>query len=95
MIVESGKEMAELQIPSQLFAEDLSRSLFAVASDDLHPVMNGVYFDYNAGNLTIVATDGRKLVRNRVLTLSADTPLFIHPSPEAGNSSQAGARQDR
>ena len=61
MIVESGKEMAELQIPSQLFAEDLSRSLFAVASDDLHPVMNGVYFDYNADNLTIVATEGRKL----------------------------------
>ena len=95
MIVESGKEMAELQIPSQLFAEDLSRSLFAVASDDLHPVMNGVYFDYNADNLTIVATDGRKLVRNRVLTLSADTPSsFILPQKPAALLKQVLAKTD-
>ena len=95
MIVESGKEMAELQIPSQLFAEDLSRSLFAVASDDLHPVMNGVYFDYNADNLTIVATDGRKLVRNRVLTLSADTPSsFILPQKPATLLKQVLAKTD-
>ena len=95
MIVESGKEMAELQIPSQLFAEDLSRSLFAVASDDLHPVMNGVYFDFNADNLTIVATDGRKLVRNRVLTLNADTPSsFILPQKPAALLKQVLAKTD-
>lgn len=42
--------------------------------------MGGVYFDLNADNLAVVATDGHKLVRNRILTIKSDVPAsFILP----------------
>ena len=63
---------------------NLNRSLFATAQDELRPVMNGVYFDLTAEALAIVATDGQKLVRNRVLNIKSETPSsFILPKKPA------------
>ena len=63
---------------------NLNRSLFATAQDELRPVMNGVYFDLTAEALAIVATDGQKLVRNRVLNIKSETPSsFIMPKKPA------------
>lgn len=85
MIADSDDEMSELSIPSALLAEDIARSLFATSQDEIHPVMGGVYFDLTTDNLTIVATDGRKLVRNRIMTISADEEpaSFILPQKPA------------
>ena len=63
---------------------NITRSLFATAQDDLRPVMNGIYFDLNANGLAIVASDGHKLVRNRILNINSDTPAaFILPKKPA------------
>lgn len=85
MISDSDEELSELNIPSALLAEDISRSLFATSQDEIHPVMEGIYFDLTADNLTIVATDGRKLVRNRIMSISADDApaSFILPQKPA------------
>lgn len=85
LIQDADGEMSELRINSLLLAEDISRSLFATSQDEIHPVMGGVYFDLTADNLTIVATDGRKLVRNRIMDICAeDEPAsFILPQKPA------------
>ena len=73
-----------ITLESLVFAENLSRSLFATAQDEIRPVMGGVYFDLTSDYLAIVATDGHKLVRNRILSVSADEPAsFILPQKPA------------
>lgn len=81
---EIDDDVTTLNIDATLFAETLSRSLFATAQDEIRPVMGGVYFDLTADNLTVVATDGRKLVRNRILTINNEVPAsFILPQKPA------------
>ena len=63
---------------------NVGRTLFATATDELRPVMNGIYFDLQSDYLAIVATDGHKLVRNKILNIKSDTPAsFILPKKPA------------
>ncbi|MBQ2225240.1 MAG: DNA polymerase III subunit beta [Prevotella sp.] len=73
-----------LTIDSSTLADNISRSLFATAQDELRPVMNGIYFDLSADCLAIVASDGHKLVRNQNFSINSDTPAsFILPKKQA------------
>ena len=46
--------------------------------------MNGIYFDLTPECLSIVATDGHKLVRNKVLNITSESPAsFILPKKPA------------
>ena len=84
MMQDFDGEVTTLVMDSTLFAENLSRSLFATAQDEIRPVMGGVFFDLTADNLAVVATDGHKLVRNRILTIKNDVPAsFILPQKPA------------
>ena len=74
----------EIVISNALLAENINRSLFATAQDELRPVMNGIYFDLTADCLAVVASDGHKLVRNKVFTIKSDQPAaFILPKKPA------------
>ena len=47
-------------------------------------VMNGIYFDLTADCLAVVASDGHKLVRNKVFTIKSEQPAaFILPKKPA------------
>lgn len=71
-------------IPNITLAENINRSIFATAQDELRPVMNGIYFDLTPDCLAIVASDGHKLVRNKVYTIKNDQPAaFILPKKPA------------
>ena len=73
-----------IAIDSQVMLDGISRCLFAAADDELRPQMNGVYFDMTTENITCVASDGHKLVRNRVFSAHADEPsAFILPKKPA------------
>ena len=74
-----------LTLNQQLLAENISRSLFATAQDEIRPVMGGILFDLKADGLTVVATDGHKLVRNRILDVVAEEEptSFILPQKPA------------
>ena len=74
----------EIVIPNALLAENINRSLFATAQDELRPVMYGVYFDLTPECLAIVASDGHKLVRNRLMTIQGEPASFILPKKPAG-----------
>jgi DNA polymerase-3 subunit beta len=80
-----GEGANVINISTQLLSENINRSLFATAQDELRPVMNGVYFDLTPDYLAVVASDGHKLVRNKILSVHADQPAsFILPKKPAG-----------
>lgn len=71
-------------IDSQIVMNGINRSLFAAADDELRPQMNGIYFDMTPESITFVASDGHKLVRNRVFSVHTDEPsAFILPKKPA------------
>jgi DNA polymerase-3 subunit beta len=73
-----------IAISTALLAENVNRSLFATAQDELRPVMNGIYFDLTPDYLAVVASDGHKLVRNKILTIHSNQPAaFILPKKPA------------
>lgn len=73
-----------ITMSSASLVNNITRSLFATAADELRPVMNGIYFDLSTDFLSIVATDGHKLVRNQDYTVKSDTPAsFILPKKPA------------
>ena len=73
-----------ITISSDLLAENINRSVFATAQDELRPVMNGIYFDLTPECLAIVASDGHKLVRNKVFSIQTEQPAaFILPKKPA------------
>ena len=74
-----------ITIPNAILAENINRSIFATAQDELRPVMNGIYFDLTPDCLAVVASDGHKLVRNKVFSIHSDQPsAFILPKKPAG-----------
>ena len=84
MAQQVGESATEIKIPTGVLADNINRSLFATAQDELRPVMNGIYFDLTPECLAIVASDGHKLVRNKVLNISSDVPAsFILPKKPA------------
>jgi len=73
-----------ITLPNLILAENINRSVFATAQDELRPVMNGIYFDLSADCLAVVASDGHKLVRNKVFTIKSEQPAaFILPKKPA------------
>lgn len=52
-----------INMEAETLFEGINRTVFATADDELRPVMNGIYFDITADDLTFVASDGHKLVR--------------------------------
>ena len=73
-----------ITIPNAILAENINRSVFATAQDELRPVMNGIYFDLTPDCLAVVASDGHKLVRNKVFTIQSEQPAaFILPKKPA------------
>ena len=79
-----GEMATVINIPTQVLADNINRSLFATAQDELRPVMNGIYFDLTPDCLAVVASDGHKLVRNKILNIKSDQPAaFILPKKPA------------
>jgi DNA polymerase-3 subunit beta len=75
---------ATISIQATVLADNINRSLFATAQDELRPVMNGIYFDLTPDSLAIVASDGHKLVRNKNFSIKSETPAaFILPKKPA------------
>ena len=84
-LVQSMPEgVTTLSLPSYELSDNISRSVFATATEELRPVMNGIYFDLTPDALAIVASDGHKLVRNRIFSVKTEKPTaFILPKKPA------------
>lgn len=74
------EQAASLMISASVLSEAISKTIFAVSTDELRPAMTGVYCQMSTENLTFVATDAHKLVRYRRRDAKADvTNSFILP----------------
>jgi DNA polymerase-3 subunit beta len=79
-----SEQATVITLSNQLLSDNINRSLFATAQDELRPVMNGIYFDLTADCLAVVASDGHKLVRNKVFSIRSEQPAsFILPKKPA------------
>ena len=79
-----SEQATTITISNQMLSDNINRSLFATAQDELRPVMNGIYFDLTSDCLAVVASDGHKLVRNKIYTVKSDQPAaFILPKKPA------------
>ncbi|MCK9629152.1 MAG: DNA polymerase III subunit beta [Bacteroidales bacterium] len=61
-IAELSGEYTEITIPSAALLEGINRTLYATAEEELRPVMNGIFFDIDVEETTLVASDAHKLV---------------------------------
>ncbi|MDD4458685.1 MAG: DNA polymerase III subunit beta [Proteiniphilum sp.] len=57
------QDFMSLTLEADTLFSGINRTVFATADDELRPVMNGIYFDITASDVTFVASDGHKLVR--------------------------------
>ena len=79
-----GSNAVHVTIGAQVALGGINRSLFATADDELRPVMNGIYFDITTEDITFVASDGHKLVRNKTYAAHGDEKAaFILPKKPA------------
>lgn len=72
------KDASSFVISGEALAAGIQRTLFAVANDNLRPIMNGIYFDINPNEINFVSTDAHKLVRYKRFDVKVDfTNSFI------------------
>ena len=57
------EDMKDSKLPASVLVNAISKTLFAVGTDDMRPAMTGVYFDLGSSDLTFVSTDAHRLVR--------------------------------
>jgi DNA polymerase III subunit beta len=83
-VIPLGESTNNLTLTAETLNDGIGTTLFAAADDELRPVMNGIYFDITTENVTFVASDGHKLVRNRSLSSKGKTNgWFILPKKPA------------
>ncbi len=79
-----GESAVNVNMEAGTLLNGINRALFATADDELRPVMNGIYFDITTEDLTMVASDGHKLVRNKNhATKGNEKAAFILPKKPA------------
>ncbi len=75
-----GSEVVNLTMAADVMLTGINRCIFATADDELRPVMNGIYFDINQQDVTLVSSDGHKLVRNKSFASTGnEKAAFILP----------------
>ena len=79
-----SENAARLTMSADVLLGGVNRCSFAVADDELRPVMNGIYFDITPEELVMVASDGHKLVRCRSFaTKGNERSAFVLPKKPA------------
>ncbi len=73
-------ETENTTIAGEIIAEAINKTLFATGTDDLRPVMSGVFCEFSPESMTFVATDAHKLVRyTRTDSKASGSSSFILP----------------
>lgn len=79
-----GDNAVQVAMAADTLLAGVNRCIFATADDELRPVMNGIYFDITTESITLVASDGHKLVRNKTFMARGDEKAaFILPKKPA------------
>ena len=83
-VTKLSESAVRVELDAQILLGGINRAVFATADDELRPVMNGIYFDITTDDITMVASDGHKLVRCRTLAAHGnERAAFILPKKPA------------
>lgn len=82
---EMDSDATELLIPAAVVRKGIEKTLYAVSTEPIRPMMTGIFWDIHQGDITFVASDTHKLVRyiNSECDPGVETS-FIMPSKPAG-----------
>lgn len=73
-------ESSSTTFGGEILSNAINKTLFASGSDELRPVMSGVFCELSSEQVTFVATDAHKLVKHTRTDLSSNkTAAFILP----------------
>ncbi|MES2800541.1 MAG: DNA polymerase III subunit beta [Bacteroidota bacterium] len=76
----SIEKSSTMQIAGDVLSKAINKTLFATGTDDLRPVMSGVFCQFSGNEITFVATDAHKLVRyTRKDVIGTGSSSFILP----------------
>lgn len=92
---ELGEEANAIEVPHDVMLTGINKTLFATADDELRPVMNGIFIELSADDLTFVASDAHKLVRYKRSDAKAEMQSsFILPKKPAALLKNLLPRED-
>ncbi|MDE7414210.1 MAG: DNA polymerase III subunit beta [Muribaculaceae bacterium] len=79
------EEARTMIFPASVVSKGIENTLFAVSTDNVRPIMTGIYWDIHEADITFVSSDTHKLVRyvNREYAPGFEGS-FIMPSKPAG-----------
>lgn len=80
------KESTDISLDIQGLLQAMNSVSFAIANDELRPVMNSIHFDFFNDGMVLVASDGKKLAKYRddkITTQEKDCSSFNLPSRSA------------
>src|ERR1051325_4933742 len=78
--IPAAENVTEVNIPSNVLSNAVSKTMFAASNDELRPAMTGVLFQLDGQGTTFVATDAHKLVRYKRTDAKGDKATsFIVP----------------
>lgn len=66
-----------ITVPAAPIVDAMNAAKGFVANDDLRPVMNGVYLDFTATGLHVVASDSKSLFRDTITDIAPATPASV------------------
>ncbi|MBO5828192.1 MAG: DNA polymerase III subunit beta [Paludibacteraceae bacterium] len=77
---ESESDTSTVLIPAQTLFSGINKTIFAMSTDEMRPIMCGIYFDITPEGLTFVGSDGHKMVRVKTLAAKGEKQCsFILP----------------
>ncbi len=77
-------EAVSVDVSSQILTRGIASTLFAAADDELRPLMSGLLFEFNTNQMTMVASDGHRLVTYKRYDVSTgEDASFILPRKPA------------
>lgn len=71
---------SSIELSGEVLNSAINKTLFAIGTDEMRPVMTGVYCHFSPEDITLVATDAHKLVRYKRTDINTKTSSsFILP----------------
>ncbi len=58
-----GEDVRRLEIPASVVLKGIENTAFAVSTENVRPIMTGIYWDIHQSDITFVSSDTHKLVR--------------------------------
>lgn len=72
-----------ITFPADILVEGITKTIYAATEDEMRPVMNGVFFDLDVDNATLVASDSHRLIcyNCKGINVPEKSSFILHKKP--------------